>query len=32
QRPQNVAVTKTLVNIGAFGFKSPAYEDMGFKK
>ncbi|HEV7806680.1 MAG TPA: ABC transporter family substrate-binding protein [Solirubrobacteraceae bacterium] len=32
QRPQNVAVTKTLVNIGAFGFKSPSYEDMGFKK
>jgi len=32
QRPQNVAVTKTLVNVGAFGFKSPSYEDMGFKK
>jgi peptide/nickel transport system substrate-binding protein len=32
QRPQNVAVTKTLVNVGAFGFKDPVYEDMGFKK
>jgi peptide/nickel transport system substrate-binding protein len=32
QRPQNVAVTKTLANVGAFGFKSPDYADIGFKK
>jgi peptide/nickel transport system substrate-binding protein len=32
QRPQNVAITKTLVNVGAFGFKRPRYQDIGFKK
>ncbi|MEU0130647.1 ABC transporter family substrate-binding protein [Streptomyces sp. NPDC006289] len=30
QRPQLVAVDKKLGNIGAFGFASPRYEDIGF--
>lgn len=30
QRPQLVAVDKKLANIGAFGFASPRYEDIGF--
>ncbi|MFF4162043.1 ABC transporter substrate-binding protein [Streptomyces sp. NPDC001741] len=30
QRPQLVAVDKKLVNIGAFGFAAPRYEDIGF--
>jgi peptide/nickel transport system substrate-binding protein len=30
QRPQLTAVRKNLVNIGAFGFQTPVYEDMGF--
>ncbi|MQY35001.1 hypothetical protein SRB17_29730 [Streptomyces sp. RB17] len=32
QRPQLVAVRKSLVNAGAFGFRTPVYEDMGFLK
>ncbi|MEU6813335.1 ABC transporter family substrate-binding protein [Streptomyces sp. NPDC046860] len=32
QRPQLVGVRKTLVNVGAFGFQTPVYEDMGFLK
>ncbi|GAA0918594.1 ABC transporter family substrate-binding protein [Streptomyces thermoalcalitolerans] len=32
QRPQLTAVRKDLANIGAFGFKTPVYEDMGFLK
>ncbi len=32
QRPQNIAVTNTLANVGAFGFKTPVYADMGFVK
>ncbi|GAA3140289.1 ABC transporter family substrate-binding protein [Streptomyces rameus] len=30
QRPQLVGVRKNLVNAGAFGFRTPVYEDMGF--
>ncbi|MFI9807239.1 ABC transporter family substrate-binding protein [Streptomyces sp. NPDC052301] len=30
QRPQLVGARKTLVNVGAFGFQTPVYEDMGF--
>ncbi|MFG2920475.1 ABC transporter substrate-binding protein [Streptomyces sp. NPDC048305] len=30
QRPQLVAVDKKLANIGAFGFASPRYQDIGF--
>ncbi|MCX5526331.1 ABC transporter substrate-binding protein [Streptomyces bobili] len=30
QRPQLTAVRKNLVNVGAFGFQTPVYEDMGF--
>lgn len=30
QRPQLVAVDKKLANIGAFGFATPRYEDIGF--
>jgi peptide/nickel transport system substrate-binding protein len=30
QRPQLMAVRKTVVNVGAFGFGTPVYEDMGF--
>lgn len=32
QRPQNWAVTNGLVNVGAYGFKTPIYQDIGFKK
>jgi peptide/nickel transport system substrate-binding protein len=32
QRPQLVAARATLVNVGAFGFQTPVYEDMGFLK
>ncbi|MFD7443555.1 ABC transporter substrate-binding protein [Streptomyces sp. NPDC059909] len=32
QRPQLVAVKRDLVNAGAFGFASPRYQDIGFKK
>ncbi|WP_327177777.1 ABC transporter family substrate-binding protein [Streptomyces sp. NBC_01335] len=31
QRPQLVAVDKKLVNVGAFGFGTPRYQDIGFK-
>lgn len=30
QRPQLTAVRKNVVNVGAFGFQTPVYEDMGF--
>ncbi|MEU6081513.1 ABC transporter family substrate-binding protein [Streptomyces sp. NPDC047108] len=32
QRPQLIAVKSKLVNVGAFGFATPRYEDIGFKK
>lgn len=32
QRPQLVATDKKLVNVGAFGFGMPHYQDIGFKK
>ncbi|MFD0338765.1 ABC transporter substrate-binding protein [Streptomyces sp. NPDC127117] len=32
QRPQLVAVDRKLVNVGAFGFGAPRYQDIGFKK
>jgi peptide/nickel transport system substrate-binding protein len=32
QRPQLTAVRKNVVNAGAFGFRTPVYEDMGFLK
>ncbi|MGP3926019.1 ABC transporter family substrate-binding protein [Streptomyces sp. 8N616] len=32
QRPQMVAVRSNLVNVGAFAFATPRYEDIGFKK
>ncbi len=32
QRPQAIAVSDTLANVGAFGFKTPNYTDMGFKR
>ncbi|MGQ4360993.1 ABC transporter family substrate-binding protein [Streptomyces sp. SAS_272] len=32
QRPQLTAVRKNVVNVGAFGFQTPVYEDMGFLK
>ncbi|MFE2070938.1 ABC transporter family substrate-binding protein [Streptomyces sp. NPDC059467] len=32
QRPQVVGVRKGLVNVGAFGFQTPVYQDMGFLK
>ncbi|MFV5997483.1 ABC transporter family substrate-binding protein [Streptomyces sp. NPDC056231] len=32
QRPQLVATDKKLVNVGAFGFGFPHYQDIGFKK
>ncbi|GCB46183.1 ABC transporter family substrate-binding protein [Streptomyces sp. NL15-2K] len=32
QRPQLTAARKNLVNVGAFGFETPVYEDMGFLK
>ncbi|MFI9628146.1 ABC transporter family substrate-binding protein [Streptomyces sp. NPDC052042] len=31
QRPQLVATDKKLVNVGAFGFGAPHYQDIGFK-
>ncbi|WP_328719613.1 ABC transporter family substrate-binding protein [Streptomyces sp. NBC_00247] len=31
QRPQLVAVDKKLVNVGAFGFGTPRFQDIGFK-
>jgi peptide/nickel transport system substrate-binding protein len=32
QRPQLTAARKNLANAGAFGFRTPVYEDMGFVK
>ncbi|MFI2644603.1 ABC transporter family substrate-binding protein [Streptomyces sp. NPDC018610] len=32
QRPQLVATRAGLANVGAFGFQTPVYEDMGFLK
>ncbi|MER6033563.1 ABC transporter family substrate-binding protein [Streptomyces sp. NPDC001835] len=32
QRPELVGVRKDVVNAGAFGFRTPVYEDMGFLK
>ncbi|WP_285510299.1 ABC transporter family substrate-binding protein [Streptomyces sp. NBRC 14336] len=32
QRPQLLAARKNLANTGAFGFRTPVYEDMGFLK
>lgn len=32
QRPQLVATDKKLVNVGAFGFGVPHYQDIGYKK
>lgn len=32
QRPQLVATDKKLLNVGAFGFGVPHYQDIGFKK
>ncbi|MEU2875163.1 ABC transporter family substrate-binding protein [Streptomyces sp. NPDC007070] len=32
QRPQLVATRTDLANVGAFGFETPVYEDMGFLK
>ncbi|WP_434091327.1 ABC transporter family substrate-binding protein [Streptomyces bluensis] len=32
QRPQLVAARTNLANVGAFGFETPVYEDMGFLK
>ncbi|GAA3375107.1 ABC transporter family substrate-binding protein [Streptomyces sannanensis] len=32
QRPQLVAVRQNLANAGAFGFATPAYQDIGYKK
>ncbi|MGW0941721.1 ABC transporter family substrate-binding protein [Streptomyces sp. NPDC002623] len=32
QRPQLTAVRKNVANVGAFGFETPVYEDMGFLK
>ncbi|MEU1665514.1 ABC transporter family substrate-binding protein [Streptomyces sparsogenes] len=32
QRPQLVAARKTVVNAGAFGFATPRYQDIGFRK
>ncbi|WP_392672366.1 ABC transporter family substrate-binding protein [Streptomyces sp. LN785] len=32
QRPQLVATDRKLVNVGAFGFGAPQYQDIGFKK
>ncbi|MDT9697781.1 ABC transporter family substrate-binding protein [Streptomyces sp. P17] len=32
QRPQLTAARKNLANVGAFGFQTPFYEDMGFLK
>ncbi|MGO4747251.1 ABC transporter family substrate-binding protein, partial [Streptomyces sp. 2MCAF27] len=32
QRPQLVAAGKKVVNAGAFGFATPRYQDIGFRK
>ncbi|MFD5757016.1 ABC transporter family substrate-binding protein, partial [Streptomyces sp. NPDC127044] len=32
QRPQLMAARLNLANVGAFGFQTPLYEDMGFLK
>ncbi|GGU41954.1 hypothetical protein GCM10010211_01350 [Streptomyces albospinus] len=32
QRPELVATRKSLANIGAFGFASPRFQDIGYKK
>ncbi|MFJ9564333.1 ABC transporter family substrate-binding protein [Streptomyces fuscichromogenes] len=32
QRPQIVGALKSVVNVGAFGFQTPVYQDMGFLK
>ncbi|MFF9319742.1 ABC transporter family substrate-binding protein [Streptomyces sp. NPDC014735] len=32
QRPQLVAADERLVNVGAFGFGTPHYQDIGFKR
>ncbi|MFF3729587.1 ABC transporter family substrate-binding protein [Streptomyces sp. NPDC002476] len=32
QRPQLVAADKRLLNVGAFGFGTPRYQDIGFKR
>ncbi|MGW0702059.1 ABC transporter family substrate-binding protein [Streptomyces sp. NPDC002867] len=32
QRPELVAVRSGLVNVGAFGFATPVYQDIGYKK
>ncbi|NSC23687.1 ABC transporter family substrate-binding protein [Streptomyces albus subsp. chlorinus] len=32
QRPQLVAAKRNLANVGAFGFRTPAYEDIGYRK
>ncbi|MFI2370969.1 ABC transporter family substrate-binding protein [Streptomyces sp. NPDC018833] len=32
QRPELVAVRSTLANVGAFGFATPVYQDIGYKK
>jgi peptide/nickel transport system substrate-binding protein len=32
QRPEIKAVKSTLVNLGAYGFADPRYQDIGFTK
>ncbi|MDF9815403.1 ABC transporter family substrate-binding protein [Streptomyces sp. SPB162] len=32
QRPEIVALRPTVANVGAFGFESPRYQDIGFRK
>ncbi|MFE0378027.1 ABC transporter family substrate-binding protein [Streptomyces inhibens] len=32
QRPQLVATKKSLANVGAFGFATPRFQDIGYKK
>lgn len=32
QRPELVAVNKKIVNAGAFGFETPRYQDIGYRK
>ncbi|MEV4332240.1 ABC transporter family substrate-binding protein [Streptomyces sp. NPDC049597] len=32
QRPELVAVRSRLVNVGAFGFATPVYQDIGYRK
>jgi peptide/nickel transport system substrate-binding protein len=32
QRPELVVTKKSLVNVGAFGFASPHFQDIGYKK